>query len=286
MGKFILSAFADEIADDLEMQMDVLEQNDIRYIEMRGVNGRPLVQHSLEEVRKIKKELDKRGFKISAIGSPIGKINITDDFEPHRELFRHTVKIADILEAGYIRMFSFFIPKGGDPLTYRDEVMRRWKELTKEAAGSGLILMHENEKDIYGDSPARCLDLMKTLNCSYVKAVFDPANFVQCDVETFPEAYNMLKDHIVYMHIKDALYKDHSVVPAGFGDGKLKQILMSLKNCGYEGFLSLEPHLGAFSGLAALEHDSMVADLPEGGPRTFTIAAEALKKILKEVGED
>ena len=283
MGNFILSAFADEIADDLNTQMDVLEQHGISYIEMRGVNGKPLVQHSLEEVRAIRKKLDEKGFQISSIGSPIGKINITDDFMPHLDLFRHTLKIARVLGTKYIRMFSFFIPKGENPEIYRDEVLRRWKEFINEAEGSGLILLHENEKDIYGDTPERCLDLLKALNCSFVKAVFDPANFVQCDVESYPKAYEMLKDHVIYMHIKDAFYKDHSVVQAGYGDGKIKEILVSLQNSNYEGFLSLEPHLGAFGGLTALELNSSISDLKEGGAKTFAIADEALKKILIEI---
>lgn len=284
MGNFILSAFADEIADDLNTQMDILEYHKIRYIEMRGVNGRSLVHHTLNEVCSIKKELDKKGFKISSIGSPIGKISITDDFEPHLELFRHTIKIAHILGTQYIRMFSFFIPEGAHPQDYRDEVIKRWMEFVKEAEGSGLILLHENEKEIYGDTPERCLDLMKTLNCNYVKAVFDPANFVQCNVKTYPEAYNLLKDHIVYMHIKDALFRDHSVVPAGYGDGNVKEILMSLQNKGFEGFLSLEPHLGSFSGLTMLESNLNNALLQEGGPGKFAIAVEALKEILSELG--
>lgn len=280
MSKFILSAFGDEIADDLKTQMDVLEQHGISHIEMRGVNGRPLVQHTLEEAAGIRKELDRRGFKISSVGSPIGKINITDDFEAHLELFRHTVKLAGILGAGYIRMFSFFIPKGEKPEKYRDEVLRRWREFIRESEGSGLVLLHENEKDIYGDTPERCLDLLESLDCSYLKAVFDPANFVQCDVKTYPEAFEMLRDHSVYFHIKDALYKDHSVVPSGYGNGGLPEILRELHRSGYEGFLSLEPHLGAFSGLAALEQDLNMANLPEGGAGTFAIAANALKKLL------
>lgn len=280
MSKFVLSAFGDEIADDLKTQMDVLEQHGISHIEMRGVNGKALVDHTLDEVAVIRKELDKRGFKISAVGSPLGKIKITDDFDAHLELFRHTVKIAKILGAGYIRMFSFFIPKGDDPLIYRDEVLKRWRLFIKESEGSGLILLHENEKGIYGDTPERCLDLLKTLDCSYLKAVFDPANFIQCDVKTYPEAFEMLKDYCVYFHIKDALYKDHSVVPSGYGDGKLPEILQQLHNNGYEGFLSIEPHLGAFNGLAALERDLNISKLPEGGPGTFSIAAHALKKTL------
>ncbi|MDK2810352.1 MAG: hypothetical protein PWR27_1061 [Petroclostridium sp.] len=280
MSKFILSAFADEIDMDLKTQMDVLEQHGIGYIEMRGVNGKNLVEYSLDEVREIKKQLDARGFKLSAIGSPIGKIKITDDFAPHLELFKHTLEIATVMEAKYIRMFSFFMPKGEDPAKYRDEVMNRWNQFIKAAEGTGLVLLHENEKDIYGDTAERCLDLLQTMNCNYLKATFDPANFIQCDEETYPKAYELLKDFVVYVHIKDAVYSDHHVVPAGEGDGKVKEILTALHNRGFEGFLSLEPHLGAFAGLAALELDPKIQSLPEGGPKQFAIAAQALKKIL------
>jgi sugar phosphate isomerase/epimerase len=280
MSKFVLSAFADEIDPMLTTQMDVLDQHGIRYIEMRGVNGKNLVGYALEEVKGIKKQLDSRNFKISAIGSPIGKIKITDDFAPHLELFRHTVLIAKILETQYIRMFSFYIPEGESPDLYRDEVMRRWNQFIKAAKGTGLTLLHENEKGIYGDTAERCLDLLETINCSYMKAVFDPANFVQCDIKTYPEAFNLLKEHVVYIHIKDALYKDHSVVPSGHGDGRVKDILTELKNRDFTGFISLEPHLADFAGFAALEPNSPVNKLPEGEPKQFTIAAEALNKIL------
>ncbi|EMS73404.1 sugar phosphate isomerase/epimerase family protein [Ruminiclostridium cellobioparum] len=229
MSGFILSAFADEIDPMLTTQMNILDKHGIKYIEMRGVNKKNLVEHTLEEVREIKKQLDEKGFRISAIGSPIGKIKITDGFESHLGLFRHTIEIAGILDTKYIRMFSFFIPRGEKPESYRDEVVGRWRRFVDAAKGTGLTLLHENEKDIYGDTPKRCLDLLETLDCSYVKAVFDPANFVQCDVEAYPEAYQLLKKHIAYIHIKDALYKDHSVVPSGHGDGKVRSILTELK---------------------------------------------------------
>lgn len=283
MGKFILSAFADEIDANLTTQMDVLEQHDIKYIEMRGVNGKNLVRHSLDEVKEIKSELDDKGFKISAVGSPIGKIMVTDDFKPHLELFKHTLEIACILETKYIRMFSFYIPKGEDPALYRDEVMRRWEKFIKAAEGYDITLLHENEKDIYGDTAERCLDLLKTMDCDYMKAVFDPANFVQCDVETYPHAYRLLKGYIAYLHIKDAVAKDKQVVPSGYGDGKVKDILQDLYNSGFEGFLSLEPHLGSFRGFTELELHSKINDLPEGGPKQFAIAVHALKKIIAEI---
>jgi len=283
LSRFILSAFADEIDTDLKTQMDVLEQHDIHYIEMRGVYGKGVVEYPLDRVKEFKKQLDDRGFKISAVGSPIGKIKITDPFAPHLDLFKHTLEIAKILETKYIRMFSFYIPRGEDPVKYRDEVMERWNRFVEAAKGTGLTLLHENEKDIYGDIPERCLDLIQTMNCDYVKAVFDPANFVQCDVKTYPEAFELLKDHVVYMHIKDALYSDHRVVPSGHGDGKVKEILSALYHSGFEGFLSIEPHLGNFVGLAALELDSAIANMPNGGPKQFAIAAQALKKIIQEL---
>ncbi|HEX3045127.1 MAG TPA: sugar phosphate isomerase/epimerase family protein [Bacillota bacterium] len=285
MTEFILSAFADEIADDLQTQMDVLEQYGIRYIEMRGVNGKNVSDLTLDEAKAIKKQLDARGFKISALGSPIGKILITDDFAPHLQLFSHLLMIAKILETKYIRMFSFFIPAGEEPAKYRDEVMRRWRSFIEAAAGSGLILLHENEKEIYGDTPERCLDLLKTMNCDYLKAIFDPANFVQCNVETYPHAYELLKDEVIYMHVKDALATDHSVVPSGFGDGKVPEILTALDRRGYKGFLSIEPHLQQFHGFAKLERNavSIGKESFNDGPGKFGVAYKALQKIITEI---
>jgi sugar phosphate isomerase/epimerase len=278
--KFTLSAFADEIDPNLKVQMDVLDQHGIKFIEMRGVNGQNLTSCTLEQAKEIKKQLDDRGFRLSAVGSPVGKIKITDDFAPHLELFKHTLEIAGIMETNYIRMFSFFMPKGEDPANYRDEVLERWGAFVQAAEGSGITLLHENEKDIYGDTPERCLDLVQSLNSEAVRLTFDPANFVQCDVETYPKAFEMLKDYVVYMHIKDALYSNHQVVPAGQGDGRVEEILDALKKVDFQGFLSLEPHLGNFVGFAALEPGTIGADLPDGGPKQFAIAVHALKKLL------
>lgn len=283
MSRFILSAFADEIDPRLDVQMDVLEQHGISYIEMRGVGGKNITEYSPEEVREIKKQLDDRGFRISAIGSPIGKIGITDDFGPHMESFKRTLEIAKILETRYIRMFSFYIPEGDKPEKYRDEVMDRWRQFLEAAEGTGIMLLHENEKGIYGDTPQRCLDLVKAMDSANLKLIFDPANFVQCDVVTYPEAYELLREHVVYMHIKDAVYSDHRVVPAGQGDGRVKDILESLYKSGFDGFLSIEPHLWNFVGFAELENRKIEASTEDSGPEKFAIAAYALKKLIREI---
>ncbi len=283
MGKFILSAFADEVGKDLIAQMNALDEHGIKFIEMRRVDGKELVCYSLDETKEIKKQMDARGFRLSSVGSPIGKISVVDDFESHLELFKHTIEVAKIMDCRFIRMFSFYIPDGEAAEKYRDEVMERLNRLIKAAEGRDIILLHENEKRIYGDTAERCLDIFKTMNCCYLKAVFDPANFIQCNIETYPKAYELLKDYIVYMHIKDAVLSEHRVVPAGYGDGKVKEILSDLYDNGYEGFLSLEPHLNKFDRFADLDSDIRSEDMPDGRPRKFAVAVKALNKITSEI---
>lgn len=286
MSKFFISAFADEIDADLSKQMQVLNKHNIRFIEMRGVNGKNISEYTTEDIHSIKKQLDSSNFRISAIGSPIGKIKITDDFEPHFKLFQNVLDLAEILETKYIRVFSFFIPNGSNPKEFRDEVMNRMKRLAASAETRGIVLLHENEKDIYGDTAERCLDILETINSRFLKATFDPANFVQCGVTTYPAAYELLKSHIAYMHIKDAIAGNGSVVPAGEGDGKVKEIICKLIENGYEGFLSLEPHLANFTGFQALETNSVSGAAMESqsdSEKKFAIAVKALNKILEDL---
>lgn len=272
MSRFILSGFADEIDDSLDKQMDTLDGLGIRYIEMRGVDGKNLSDYAPDAAKEIKKRLDARGFRLSAVGSPIGKVGIRDDFEPHFDKFKRVVEIARIMETGYIRMFSFFIPKGEDPESFRDEVLERWGRFADYVKGSGLTLLHENEKDIYGDTAERCRNILNACDPAVVRGIFDPANFVQCGVET-KAAFDLLGEDIVYMHIKDALAESGRVVPSGEGDGNVAYILQKLSDRGFEGFLSLEPHLET-------------GDIAVCGADKFKLAHSALMNILKTLGAE
>jgi len=269
MGNFILSGFGDEISPHLEEQVKVLQANGVSYLEFRNLEGKCIIDYDLPRVKEAYKYLDDHGIGVSAVGSPIGKISITESFPPHLERFKKTVATAQALHTGYIRMFSFYIPAGEDPASYRDQVLEHWSKFIEASKGSGLVLLHENERAIYGDTADRCLDLLEALNCDYVKATFDPANFIVCGEETYPRAFKLLEKHIAYLHIKDALYKDNSIVPAGQGDGKLLEILSGLKKANFSGYLSIEPHL--------------LGGLPGGGPELFTVAVNALKDIIHAV---
>jgi len=133
MARFLLSCFADEIDKDLSVQIREIKKHGISRIEMRGVNGKSVVDYSTKEMGEIKKQLDSEGISVSAVGSPIGKIMITDPFGPHRDKFKHTLDLAGILETRYIRMFSFYIPHGESADKYRDEVLERWNSFVLAA---------------------------------------------------------------------------------------------------------------------------------------------------------
>jgi sugar phosphate isomerase/epimerase len=268
-----LSAFADEISTDLAVQLATLAAEEIRHIEFRCVWNKNDLDLSDAEIARVKAALAERGVRVSSIGSPIGKIMITDDFAPHLERFRRALQVAAMLEAPFVRVFSFFIPAGDDPARHRAEVLSRMRRLAQETEGSGVTLLHENEKEIYGDTPARCLDLLTQVDSPILRAAWDPANFVQCGVRPHSQGYAALRPLIAYVHIKDALLDSGQVVPAGQGDGQLRETLAALRESGFDGFFSLEPHLasaGTFSGFS--------------GPDLFRVAAGAFKDLLRVQG--
>lgn len=278
MKNYILTGFADEIDPMMQKQYALLHKLGIEYIELRGVNGKNISELTEDEIKSLKLQLDRENIKISAIGSPAGKIKITNDFKEHFEMFEKLLSFAAILDTRYIRVFSFYMD--GDYETLKDEVFNRMSRFVDAAEKADVVLLHENEKGIYGDNLERCLQLMERFYGDNFKCTFDFANFVQCGVDTL-EAYKALKPYIEYIHIKDALYDGGHVVPPGMGDGRLKDILDNAFSDGYHGFLSLEPHLSHFHGLDKLENGEIDKKDKIPGEVAFTTAYNALSKLLK-----
>lgn len=279
---FTLTGFSDEIDENIEKQFEHLNTLGISYFEPRGINGKSIADLNEEETLNLKKLMDTYGIKASSIGSPIGKISIKEDVNSHIDMLHRVIKTAKILGTKYIRVFSFFIPQDEEYSIYKDEVLRRLRLMTNIAETEDVILLHENEKEIYGDIASRCLEILQSINSPNLKCIFDPANFVQCHQKVFPEAYELLRPYIVYVHIKDATI-DGEVVPSGHGIGCVEQLLKSLKDSGYEGYLSLEPHLGNFTGLAGLENGMKLKVTGNSSPEKFTLACNALCKILDRI---
>lgn len=243
-----LYGFADEASPRIDAQIDAMKRNRLKGVELRGVDEVNVSSISLEKAKEVRKKLDDSGLITWSIGSPIGKIKLTDDFNAELDRLKHTLELALILGTDKIRMFSIRLPKGEDPALYRNEVIDRVGAYLDTAKGSGVFLYHENEKGIYGDNAERCLELLTAF--PELRGVFDPANFVQCHVDTM-KAWALLKNRISYMHIKDAL-SDGNVVPSGEGEGHVKEIAREFLKMGGNDF-TIEPHLYTFDALKTIE---------------------------------
>lgn len=273
-------AFADEADNRLDGQIAAMRRNGLNGLEIRSVDGENVSDISKKKAAEIREKLEDAGLITWSIGSPIGKIDIEkDDFSAHLEKLKHTVEIAHVLDARNIRVFSFYIPKGKNPSDYRQEVIDRLGTMLEVTKGTGIDLCHENEKGIYGDIASRCLELHKTL--PELKGVFDPANFIQCNQDTW-QGWQLLRPYIKYMHIKDAL-SDGSVVPAGEGIGNLKKILEDFTSRGGKE-VSIEPHLKVFEGLKGLGREEEVSIVSKftypSNDAAFDVACDALRKLV------
>lgn len=288
--KVIISGFADEICPDFEEQLKTVTELGMGYICLRAADGKGIADYTLEEVQeKLLPKLQKAGVKVSSIGSPIGKVNIEDEEGYQKQLVQlDTIcQMCRILDCQYVRIFSFFMPEGKDPADYREAVLEKMEKFMEIGEKYGVTLLHENEKDIYGDIGSRCVEIMERFASRGMRSAYDFANFVQCGEDTV-ECWNMLRPYISYIHVKDALYSNRENVLCGTGDGRIKEILdQAINKDGYKGFLTLEPHLRVFSTFTSLENnakDNLLRNRFQTGAEAYGAQYHALCKILGEIG--
>ncbi len=280
MSFFKLAAFADEASPQISDQIAAMKRNGVSLLEARNINGTNASDISVNTAKEVRAQLEAEGISVWSIGSPIGKIKITDEFAPHLDQFRHTLDIAHTMGAKCIRMFSFF----GEDWTQekRDEVMLRLSRFVEVAKGSGVEICHENEKGIYGDIAERVLDIHKSI--PELKLIFDPANYIQSGQDT-KQAWDMIGDAVYYFHVKDAL-ENNVVVPAGYGIGNLPYLVSEYKkNPNASGVLTLEPHLYEFVGLSDLEQEGERTVIGgqlnyKNNDEAFDAACDAIKGVI------
>lgn len=278
LKKCPVSGFADEIHFSFSRQLETLTRLGISWLELRCADGVGIADMTIPQAKEYKSMLDAQGIRVSAIGSPIGKIGIDEAFEPHLESLAHIADLADIMDCRNIRIFSFYIPRDQSPESQKSQVWNRMEQMIRLAEKRNLCLLHENEKDIYGDNAARCRELADQFAGPHFACTFDFANFVQCGQDTL-EAYELLAKNIAYVHVKDALAADGSVTVAGKGDGHVSEILRRLDADGFQGFLSLEPHLADFAGFSGLEQGTSQKESGDGA-QAFELAYKALEEVL------
>ncbi len=269
-----ISAFADEISPELKVQMNVCEAAGVHCIDVRRIGRKNVSAMTVEEGRAYRRQMDDRGFSVPCIGSPIGKIRIDEDFDAHIELLKHCFEMGRAFGTNLVRIFSFYPPEGGRIEDERDAVMERMRAMVELAESADVVLLHENERDIYGARPDGVRDIFSTVRSDHLKGIFDPGNFVCEGVAPYDDAWTQgLAELTDYFHIKDKNPSDAACVPAGEGEGQFEQIFTDLKERNWSGTMTLEPHMaadGQFGGFT--------------GPQLFQRAADALKDLCERAG--
>lgn len=290
MKKIYLSGFADEISADFGEQLTGVTSLGMEYVCLRTLDKKSIAEYTPDEVKKyVLPKLNEAGIKVSSLGSPIGKVQIDDEegFEKQKAQLETLCKVCEILNCKYIRMFSFYLPKDENPEIFKIQVVKKLREFVEIAEKYNVILIHENEKDIYGDTLDRCCTLFEEIKSDSFKAAFDFANFVQCKQDTL-ECWDKLKKHVAYIHIKDATTAHNENVLCGTGEGKIEEILNeAINKDGYEGFLTLEPHLFLFEALQSLEiedaKDIIKVNKYETSIDAYKAQLDAVKNILTNI---
>ena len=274
---FILSAFGDEIADDLSEQLTTLNDLNIGYLDLRNAWGTNVLHMDDDEITRVIKVCDTHAVKIGCLGSPIGKSPILEPIEFELGNLEKIIKVGNAVGCRNIRMFSFYPPDTStnkDYDKYVSESIERLQKLAELATKEGFTLLLENEKGIVTDTLARCETVVKAVNSDNLQFLWDSANFIQVgEAQVVERGWPLMKDYIGAVHIKDAVLADGHVVAAGEGDGQLPLLMTYLKNTGYQGFLTLEPHLkvaGHSTGYS--------------GPELMAYAVNALRKVMKDCG--
>ena len=281
MAKFVISAFADEASDLLDLQIKALKRNNLNGIEPRSMSGN-MIKKSDAELLEISHRLKENGILISSLGSPIGKYDIKADFSPHLEEFYRAISACKILGCENMRIFSFFVPEN-ELDTYRDEVFKRMEKFLSIAKDEGVRLCHENEAKIYGEHPDRVQDLLDNLDGLF--GIFDGANYVVRGLDPV-HGYNVTHSKLEYMHVKDAIAETRQIVPVGMGDGEY-QYAIEKANLSTDKtvFLTVEPHLKAFLAYNSIDDRELKTKLSfENSDESFDFAVTSLKKLLTELG--
>jgi sugar phosphate isomerase/epimerase len=271
-----LSAFADEATYEFAGQIDFIVRQGVNYIEPRFFDGHKNIMNLTDyQLREAKKMLDDNNIGVSAIGSPVGKVKLDEPFENHLEKFKHAVELAEFFDTKNIRMFSYYAPDGKNIFDYHDEVVERMLKKIELLKDIDIVMVLENEADIYGQSPERAVKLVEAVGSPKLRLCYDPANFVVGFgiTDNVQSCWPIMKPYVSHIHIKDWKVGDEIGSMPGQGDGQIKLLLKELADMNYVGFITVEPHLqegGQFGGVT--------------GPELFAQAINETKKIAQEVG--
>ena len=268
-----LCAFSDEAGSSIYSQIDALKRNNISLVELRSIDNKNVSDFSISEAKEYYRIFKENDIEVWSIGSPLGKVDINVDFNEYEKKIRHVFEISKIFNCNNIRMFSFFNAYNDKELVFK--YLNKMVEIAKEY---DVILCHENEKDIYGDISERIIDIMN--NVDGLRYVYDPANFIQCN-EDSKKTIDLFFDKTFYFHIKDVIKETQELVPSGYGDGNIKEILKRIKE---DVVLTIEPHLRVFDAYKSIDNNELKTRFEyKSSNEAFDVAYKSLKDLLSEL---
>lgn len=270
-----LCAFADEAGSSIDSQIQALKDNGISLIEVRSIDSKSVINFSDAEIARYKKAFFEAGITVWSIGSPIGKVDVSEDFDLYTQKVRRVGEIANMFGTRRVRGFSFY-----NAYDKKDEVIRRLNTMVEILKEYDVDYCHENEKDIYGDVADRVLDLVEGVKG--MKYVYDPANYLQCG-EDAAVALKKTLAYTDYFHIKDVDLTDDTLVPAGFGSGDIQGLCRAVENI--DTVFTIEPHLAIFDAFSSIDKGEMKNKFVFSSNReAFDYAVQSIKNVLISTG--
>ena len=250
---FQFTGFADEAEKSLAGQIATLKESGWSAIELRLVGGKNICDHTEEEWTAVKETLAAHDTTIVGFGGQIGNWArpVTSDFQKDIDELRRVAPRMREVGAKFLRIMSWPNDKEA-PLSREDwkaEVVRRLRELAPIAEAGGVILAHENCSG-YGESPEGYLELAAAVNSPAFKLIIDTGNnsLHHNSNEATWEYYRKCRDEIVHVHIKSAKPNPEGgdwITCHVDEDPVQRRILEDLHRTGYDGWLSIEPHIKA-----------------------------------------
>lgn len=282
-----LTGFADEAAADIDGQIRATKELGWKFIEARAVDGVNITSIGEEKFSEVCEKLAKAEISINCFGSGVGNwaCKITEPPEGSYKEMKRAIARMDKLGTRMIRIMSFAVPPGAAGHDFFAETVKRIKVIVKMAEDGGVICVHENCAGWAGLSYENTLRLLDGINSPALKLVFDTGNPVFTDDVrgTSPyrkqnswDFYKAVREHIVYLHIKDCYLDGEKEIYTFPGEGKgcVREILSDLLKTGYEGGFSIEPHI------AVVFHDPSVTSADETRYRNYIEYGRRVEKML------
>ena len=287
-----LTGFADEAAKGLDGHIKATKELGWNAIEARNIDGKNLNDIPDDAFEAAVEKLQEAEVKVNCFGSTIanwGK-QINEPFDSSLEETKRAIPRMKKLGTKLIRIMSFAVLKDQGPDDQMEEErFKRVGELQKMLSDEGLTPVHENCMNYGGMGWPYTLKLIE--NVPGLKLVFDTGNpcFTADRTSTEDpqpkqsawEFYDHVKEHVAYIHIKDAVIDEEGktvFTHAGEGNGDVKRIVKDMLDNGYDGGISMEPHL------AAVFHDESVTAPEEIKYKNYVEYGQRFMKLLAEIG--